>query len=158
VHAEIHSAGPAETELLATLHGLSFTPQPGEDWSGTAIAELLQMPGASALLATRSDDSTPLGFVIFRTVMDEGEIISLGVVPEARRLGVASRLLTQTLRLVAREGVAKMFLEVAVDNQAALPFYRAHNFVQIGIRSKYYRRDQNERIDALILQTALATP
>lgn len=153
---EIHPVVLADTLVLATLHGLSFAPQSGEDWTAAAIAELLQMPGARALLATRSDDSAPLGFVIFRTVVDEGEIISLGVVPEARRMGVASRLLAQTFQLAVRLGVAKIFLEVAVDNQAALPFYRAHNFVQTGVRPKYYHRDQDERVDALILQTALA--
>ena len=57
-------------------------------------------------------------------VADEAEILTVGVVPAARRRGIARRLLAALLAEAARARRApRCFLEVRVDNDAARALY-----------------------------------
>lgn len=78
---------------------------------------------------------------------EELEILNLGVVPEERRKGHASRLLGLLLQAAAKMGMQKAVLEVRESNAAAMALYVKHGFRQCGIRPRYYP-DTNE--DALI--------
>ena len=48
-----------------------------------------------------------------------------------------------------------MFLEVAVDNPAAIALYQAAGFVPAGRRRGYYRRQGADAMDALVLRRTL---
>ena len=53
-----------------------------------------------------------------------------------------------------QNGVADLFLEVAVNNPHAIELYRRHSFKQVGKRPNYYTRG-DEKIDALVMRRAL---
>ena len=61
----------------------------------------------------------------------------IAVRPDARRNGLASRLLDELL--VDTEDASRMLLEVSVSNSAALGFYVARQFSVIDVRPHYYR-------------------
>jgi ribosomal-protein-alanine N-acetyltransferase len=127
---------------LAALHARCFPEAP---WTRNALALLLAQPGTTALLAER--DGHLLGFVLLRQAADEAEILSLGVDPAVRRRGLARRLLAAGEAWLGA-GTARLFLEVAAGNTAALALYRRLGFRPVGRREQYYA----DGGDALVLR------
>ena len=84
------------------------------------------------------------GFIVYRAVADEAEIITIGVHPAARRAGIASAMLVVAEQDLRARGIKKLFLEVAENNVPARKLYERTGFHQIGIRPKYY--DGNDAI------------
>ncbi|MHB1218828.1 MAG: GNAT family N-acetyltransferase [Alphaproteobacteria bacterium] len=143
--ARIEAVDASHADSLAALHAACLE----EAWPAADIATLLRQPGVFAALAM---DMAPIGFVLWRVAADEAEILSIGVLPSARRHGIATALLEAATVSLLAAGVASLFLEVAEDNQAALAFYRAHGFDEVGRRSRYYRRAGGREADALVLK------
>lgn len=137
------SVGAEAAAALAPLHAVAFPP--AERWGAEALCLMLEMPGAFALLCPEE------GFIIARVAADEAEILTLAVAPEARRRGVARRLLQAASRQAAGRGAARLFLEVAVGNAAARGLYEGAGFTVAGLRPRYYA----DGGDALVLSRRL---
>jgi [ribosomal protein S18]-alanine N-acetyltransferase len=148
----VEPATIASKDLLAALHSEIFTSEE-QVWNAGSFAELMAMPGMRAWLAidTRDDEDLPVGLALSRFTRDEGEIITIGVVPTARRSGVAAALLGEITDHADRSD-AGLFLEVAADNNAALQLYLVHGFTEVGRRKSYYKRQNSDRVDALVLK------
>lgn len=129
----------------AEIHAEAFD----EPWSATEIADLVH--GGATLIAEEA------GFILTRVAADEAEVLTLAVRPSARRRGIARRLLDLAMADASTSGAARMFLEVAADNEAAIALYRVAGFEQTGVRPKYYRRGTMRMQDALIFSRALNT-
>ena len=71
--------------IISVLHGACFE----RDWNEKAITEILNMSGMIGLLVG-IEEGTPQGFILMRVAADEAEIISIGVIPAARKKGLAS--------------------------------------------------------------------
>ena len=82
---------------------------------------------------------------------DEAEILTLAVVPQARRQGWATALMQSGLAALRKRGAVRLVLEVADDNEGAISLYRELGFSETGRRRGYYRRLNKDRVDALIL-------
>jgi ribosomal-protein-alanine N-acetyltransferase len=89
------------------------------------------------------------GFLIGRAVADEWEIENIAVLPDARRRGLASRLLNEFLALVESKTGASVYLELRESNRAAHGLYQKWGFSEAGRRKNYYQEPQE---DALILK------
>jgi len=146
----IHALAATELDAFARLHGKCFA----EAWDVDALATLMAMPGAFALLAHDEDSGALLGFVMIRGAGGEAEIITLGVDPGRRRRGLGRALLAAGLNEAAARGSARLFLEVAADNAAALALYRAAGFSEIGRRADYYHRPDGT-MTALVMARAM---
>lgn len=134
--------------VLSALHAAAFDPA----WSEAEVSALLAGNGVLALAAM--DGATPIGFILWRTVVDEAEILTLMTAPAHRGSGVATALLRDALAAATAAGATTMFLEVAEDNEAALAVYAREGFHRMGRRRGYYRRGL-ERIDAVTLRRDL---
>jgi ribosomal-protein-alanine N-acetyltransferase len=134
-----------DAEILAVLHGACFA---DEQWSATALREVLAMPGAFGYLAVAADGA-PAGFLVALALPGECEILALGVDPPARRRGCATRLLDNLLADAADRAI---LLEVAEDNAAARALYSGRGFVEVGRRPAYYKRRGGEPVAALQLR------
>lgn len=141
--------GPEGFSVIAALYGKAFD----DPWPAPSVRELLSSFGVYAMVATITGQ--PVGFLLIRTVVDEAEILSIGVVPDYRRLGVADTLLTEGLTEMARRGAASCFLEVGQDNPNAVKLYLKFGFERAGLRKNYYRRSDGTRVDALLMQKKL---
>jgi tRNA threonylcarbamoyladenosine biosynthesis protein TsaB len=146
----IADALAAHAAVIAELHAECFAP----GWSGTAVAELMAMPGAFALLA-QANTGEPIGFLIARSAADEAEILGLGVRSSHRRLGVAAALLRDTAARLALRGARKLHIEVARSNAAALRVYEKLGFMVTGERKDYYAAASGGREDALTMTRPL---
>jgi ribosomal-protein-alanine N-acetyltransferase len=129
---------------LARIHAAAFS----APWDAAALADMLEQAGVFAIEA-------PDGFILLRTVADEAEILTLAVHPEARRRGLGARLVREGGSAAAARGAARLFLEVADDNTAALALYARAGFTEAGRRPGYYARPDGHRQDALILSLIL---
>ncbi|WGM46102.1 [Ribosomal protein S18]-alanine N-acetyltransferase [Brevundimonas sp. NIBR10] len=132
-------ATPADADTLAAVHAEAFD----HPWDEAAIADLLGQAGVFGIAATG-------GFILCRVVLDEAEILTLAVRPDARRRGLARRLVEAGGAMARSAGAERLFLEVAEDNVAARGLYADAGFVETGRRRAYYETAQG-RTDALIL-------
>lgn len=137
-------AAPAEdAAILAGLHAAAFD----KPWSAGEIAALMTTPGVFALTVDLQ------GFILCRSIAGEAEVLTLAVVPAARRLGVGRALVEAAAGLAATQAAACLFLEVAHDNVAALALYAAAGFERVGLRKGYYLSGA----DAVVMRRALNT-
>ena len=116
-------------------------------------AESFRMAQGRARTATLTarDGGRLVGYAVFRTVLDEAELLSLAVAPEDRRRGVGGMLLDDLFERVRRGGVISLYLEVRADNRAAFALYASRGFVIEGRRPGYYR----DATDALLMRRTL---
>lgn len=145
---ELSAVGSEAAYLLSVLHHAAFSGR--EPWDERAIGQILALPGVEAWVAcadSRSceQESVPVGFIINRYVMDEGEILALGVHPEWQRQGVARSLLSHVVKK-AQQDRATLFLEVRFSNEAAFGLYGQLGFQQVAVRRRYYDDGEDARL------------
>ncbi|MBY0371978.1 GNAT family N-acetyltransferase [bacterium] len=75
------------------------------------------------------------GYFLALLVQGDLDIISIATAPSDRRLGIGSTLLQAALK---SPGVDRAFLEVEVDNTAAIGLYASNGFERLGRRPAYY--------------------
>lgn len=112
---------------------------------GTAFRGFIMRAGDASATAPVT------GYLLMHVHGDEAEILSIGTAPDWQRQGIAAELIRNAIAELRPEGVAHLFLEVAVDNPPALALYETMEFTQVGRRSGYYQRDGG-RCDALVLR------
>jgi ribosomal-protein-alanine N-acetyltransferase len=134
------AATPAHAAAMAAIHAACFPPR--ERWSEAAMALQLAQPGAFGLIDPAG------GMVLARVAADQAEILTLAVLPAARRAGRAAALLRRAAGLAGAAGARALFLEVGLGNAPALALYAACGFVAAGRRPRYYA----DGSDALVLR------
>ena len=103
-------------------------------------------------VAVEDSDGTLLGWAGLMVVGDAAEVLTVGVVPSARRQGLAVRMLADLLAEARRRGAREVFLEVRVDNLPAIVLYEREGFARIGTRRGYY---DHGRVDAAVMHRDL---
>jgi [ribosomal protein S18]-alanine N-acetyltransferase len=137
----------AHIEILSVLHGRCFE----EGWSPDSMASLLSTPGTLGVIAVNEKTDQPVGFILMRIVAGEGEILTVGVVPEAQAQGIGTFL----LGIMLQEAVEAIFLDVASDNDPAMKLYQRAGFEVVGRRPGYYKRAGGGPIDSLTMKYVL---
>lgn len=120
-------------------------------WSATDYVTL----GDSGSAAILTDDAIRRGLLVLQFAADEAEILNLAVIPQARRQGLGRQLLTDGIDLLRSRGIARLFLEVASDNEPARKLYQAEAFENAGVRRNYYLRTDCTRVDAVIMARSI---
>ena len=110
-------------DKLSNLHQKCF---PNKPWSADDFRELKQS-GCEIIMSEN-------GFIVYRIVLDEAEIITIGVNPEKRRQGIASAMIGIIEKTIKNQGVNKIFLEVAANNIAGQKLYENCGFKVVGSR------------------------
>ena len=148
----LRRASPIDAEIAAALRQAAMTDPWERPWGTASVALLLRDPGILATLAIRGE--APAGFSFIRVAGPEAEILALAVAPDHRRHGIGRRLIDAAVDDCAHAGVEKLFLEVAVPNDAARALYAGCGFRQVGHRPDYYR-GIGIAVDALVLMRDL---
>lgn len=133
-------ASQPHVPAMAAIHAAAFPPS--KIWGADAISLQLALPGAFGLIDERG------GMLLGRVTVDEAEILTLAVAPEARRQGIAHALLEAARKETRLRGSRTIFLEVAVGNRAARELYCRFGFTEVGRRHRYYP----DLSDALVLR------
>jgi len=145
-------ATAVQCPAMAHAHALAF----GEkSWRDDEFEDLLDGEGIYGFLA---EGAEAMGVILCRVAAGEMEVLTLGVTPPARRRGVAQALMAAALPQARELGAEAVFLEVAVDNEAAIALYARLGFVRAGLRKAYYDRGPEGLIDALVMRLDLGAP
>lgn len=142
---------PMEHKDVATVFAIATASPETAAWSQEAYETFLARPALGSCWVAEQQ-SQVVGFVCFRILAGEAELLNLAVLADFRRQGVGSCLLVVALRQAVEAGATKIFLEVRDSNVAALHLYERFGFSQCGRRAGYYT---NPPADALILSRQL---
>ena len=126
-------------DQLANLHAQCFPHRP---WGASEFADLKK--SGCDIIASQN------GFVVWRVVGTDAEIITLGVAPAARRTGIAAAMLAIIEAESRKSGATKMILDVAENNTAARALYAGAGYKIDGRRPKYY-----DGVDAILMSKEL---
>jgi ribosomal-protein-alanine N-acetyltransferase len=117
----------------------------------TLVAEAFEVEVTAKARNGHKPSSATLGFVVAERRHDLGHIITIDVLPEWRRLGVGTTLLGACEARLKAQHCSSVVLETAVDNTAALSFYKRHQYHVIKTLPHYYSMG----VDAFVLSKPL---
>ncbi|MEM4288541.1 MAG: ribosomal protein S18-alanine N-acetyltransferase [Candidatus Caldarchaeum sp.] len=89
----------------------------------------------------------------FLKIRKAGHIVSIAVLPEYRRRGLATELIKLALNsLTVEYGCEEAYLEVRVSNHAAISLYRKIGFTPREVQKRYYMDGEDALLMAVKLQ------
>lgn len=126
---------------------------PGIAYSKMELKFYIKRRGSFTLIA-EAEDNAVAGFLVAEASRHKvGHIITIDVLPFARRFGVGSQLLQSAENRLRTAGCTGVTLETAVDNAPALAFYKRHGYFLVKTVPRYY----SNGVDALVLEKDLRT-
>jgi ribosomal-protein-alanine N-acetyltransferase len=129
-------------------------------YSRPELAIYMRRPGSFTLVADQApakvdENAGPeqqiLGFIVAEARRRTGHIITIDVLPGARRAGIGSALLQAAEDQLRHAGAAIVELETAVNNAAAIQFYKRKDYFIEKTVPGYY----SNQLDALIMRKDL---
>jgi len=140
-----------DVALLAALHKDCFV---SGRWSAAQLSGSLDLPTTVGFIAEA--DRQAAGFILCQMTPDEeAEVLTICVKPALRRKGIGAVLLNSAFAAARERKAARLFLEVAADNAAAIALYEKTGFRAIGTRSGYYAR-AGGAVDAVVMETGIS--
>jgi len=108
--------------------------------SECVVAQIESDPGdgSSESGETNPPNSGIVGFCICAHRGKDGYIVTMDVLEEYRRRGIATALLNEIEKRLRDQGIQRVALETATDNRAGVAFWQRHGYRTRGIRKGYY--------------------
>jgi len=94
-----------------------------------------------------------VGYAVFEDVGERCYVLSIAILPDNRNQGLATMLMAFIESECRRRGLSKIVLDVRVDNESAISFYKRLGLVEAGRKTRFYE----DGIDALIMEKHLMT-
>jgi ribosomal-protein-alanine N-acetyltransferase len=138
---------PADISGLEALEAATQLPFWGEIHYNRFLGQE-EYFGCKAILAD-ADAPIMVGFFLARSILENLELLKIGVHPEYQNAGIGARLLNAACAEGVRRGCLRCFLEVRKSNESAIRFYRNRNFKIAGERINYYTQPLE---DAMIME------
>jgi ribosomal-protein-alanine acetyltransferase len=139
--AHVDALMPHERDMFGT-----------EAWSERSYREEIADARNRYYVAVEGPDGVLLGWAGVLVIAGTADVLTVGVVPSARRRGLARRMLAALYTEAARRGATEIFLDVRVDNESAIALYRNEGFAELGRRRGYYDAG---RVDSLVMRRGL---
>ncbi len=106
-------------------------------WSKNQWKE--ELSGSHKICLGIFDDLNIIAFGCANVVIDELHLTTIAVHPRYRRLGLASKVLTNMFIKAIQTNCRTATLEVKSDNSAAIALYKNLGFITTGCRRNYYK-------------------
>ena len=145
----IRRAALGDLDQLVDLEANIFGDQA---WSRQELRFELSAPSRTYLIW--EDQGTVLGYGGYWSGERDAELMTIGVLPEARHRGIAGSLLARLIAGADHEGLQGMNLKVRIDNPAAIGLYKKFGFSKTGLSKGYY---QPEGVDAWAMTRPLSS-
>jgi len=136
---------------VAELH----TAAAEDPWPVQDYRNLLKLESALAMAIVRESDDSLAAFLLCQIALDTADVLMVATHPEIRRKGYARALLQSLLKRLGERGTARLTLDVAATNTAAIALYQSMQFVRDGLRPKYYKAG-DKRVDAVLMSRPVA--
>lgn len=128
----------ADAAQAAALERENFS----QPWSESGIINYLYA-GNTVFVAAKHEGKV-IGYGAVMCVLDEGNLVSIIVSKEYRRMKIAREILDILYDLSRERGVTKIFLEVRASNEAAINLYESEGFVKTGLRKGFYDKPKED--------------
>ncbi|HST47545.1 GNAT family N-acetyltransferase [Jatrophihabitans sp.] len=146
----------ADLDVLMPYEQQMFGP---EAWSRQGyLDELADTELRYYIVAESTAEGVPqnvtrlLGTAGLLTIGETAQILTVGVLPPARRRGIGRLLIRELVAEARRRGAVEVLLEVREDNEAARRLYAGEGFEVLGRRRGYYEQG---RVDAVTMRFPL---
>lgn len=94
------------------------------------------------------EESRPiLGFICFRNIGEESELLNICVHSKYRQMGLGKKLIEFYLDFCHPNGIKIFYLEVSLTNLQAIHLYQSFSYQSLGRRRKFYQGE----FDALLM-------
>ncbi|WP_170562841.1 GNAT family N-acetyltransferase [Ruegeria atlantica] len=133
-------------EILAKTHAAAFTQS--RAWAAVEFEDLLSNRFIHAVGNAKS-------FALFQVIGDEAELLTIATHPNFQRQGLARACMQEWHSKSKFLGATRAFLDVAADNLPAIALYENSGYRACGLRKAYYLRENNQKIDAIVMEIAL---
>jgi len=124
---------------------------PGIAYSRRELSTYIRRRGSFTIVAEQTGSpegkDAVAGFIVAEASGKAGHIISIDVLPAARRAGLGSKLLLTAEERLRLSDCRTVVLEAAVDNTAALGFYKRQGYSVLRVYPRYY----SNGVDAFVL-------
>lgn len=152
IEFDIRVAEKCDVEHLSVLHFSIFS----DGWSTEDFLSFINNDFDFVLVAKELNNSIIIGFVVVRMVLDEAEILTIGVSSEHQNTGVGTQLYQTLEQILNQRKIVTLFLELRRSNAAAAGLYKKSGFKLVATRKDYYRSlSGTQREDALIMKKDL---
>lgn len=138
---EIHQMSKNDIAGILSIEKACFV----HPWSEQSLSEELGNETARFFVAQL--DGTAVGYIGANNISGEVYVTNVAVLPEHRKKGIATALLTKLIAQCRSENAAFLTLEVRESNAPAIALYQSLGFTERGHRKRFYS-DPEE--DALI--------
>ncbi|MDD3923081.1 MAG: ribosomal protein S18-alanine N-acetyltransferase [Endomicrobiaceae bacterium] len=91
-----------------------------------------------------------IGFIIYRIILDEAEILNIVVDTPFRGKHFGKELLNNAITDFLNKNIKNIFLEVRKSNLVAINLYKEYGFNEYSIRKNYYNNE-----DAILMKKTL---
>lgn len=138
---------PAREQDFETLHAIDQACYPPSiAYTRGELRWYLSLPGAECIVAELTARAagasqarrSVAGFVISVSRGAHGHVVTMDVLETHRRKGVASALLQRVESKMKRSGIQEVWLETAMNNEAAIAFWGKHGYRTHGLLANYY--------------------
>ena len=131
-----------DVAALVKIENICFT----DPWSENMVADLVDSSWDEVRVLENGE--TVAGYINYRFIAGEGELMRIAVLPELRGHGLSRKLMDIMTEDAAKNGVPDITLEVRAGNASAIGLYKSYGFQEEAVRKGYYH---NPTEDALIM-------
>ena len=122
-----------DEEVLAALEA-RVEPTP---WTVGDFADVLRNGWFCDVLEL--DDGSIGAWAVVMPVLDEAELLTIGVRPDLQGRGLGRAMLDRMTDAMRTRKCTRCHLEVRESNERAIRLYETSGFVRVGLRKNYYR-------------------
>lgn len=137
----IRQADPELIPQIAAIEKETFS----DPWSEHSLSTCLPDDMHDFYVAL-DEGQHVLGYISFMSVLDEGYINNVAVREDARRTGIGSALVSESVRRGRERSLSFLTLEVRASNGPAIALYEKHGFSEVGRRPGYYEKPREDAI------------
>ncbi len=125
--------------------------EPGISYTRRELSWYMNLRGAFTIVGERKGANGRWAIAGFAVGQQPrrglGHVVTIDVLPDARRTGLGTRLMQEVESRLKINGCEAIFLETAVDNLPALNFYKRLGYSVVKTIPRYYL----DKIDALMM-------
>lgn len=120
------------------------------NWHEKLYAESIVLKDTQSLVLDH--EGRLIGFLIYRNIGGDFEIIQLALNKAYQRQGLASMMIDYMIQDAQSSHIEFIYLEVEMDNLPALNLYKKYGFEAIHQRKNYYGQGQ----DAIVMRKEMS--
>lgn len=147
----------SDLDPLKIINDQCFTVGDSDYWQPSALTNFPESQGAHVFILEQRLDGQPViaGFIFCRTVLDEAELLLMGLGTPFRGKKLSGLLVEYMIDTLKNQNIKTIFLEVKETNNAAINLYKSRGFSQIGQRPNYYKIENNKDVNAIVYSLEL---